>query len=183
MDGENAKTVREQVFLSKYRSEPGILESSICKSPAYYQYCHSDVSVANGGKSNNDKKHCPWSVAKNWKYSNSSKKIYDNSSVFLSVFECQPVWMPKVSPLTLCTQCTCKCTWPKSAQSECSTMTTQSSAPGTGPCPVMPESSGRSGTWKEKERKKLKGAADHLVVICTGDRLRQDGYAKQCMLM
>ena len=47
-DGESAKAVREQVFLSRYKSEPGIVESSVSKSSAYWQYCC----------------FCLWSVAK-----------------------------------------------------------------------------------------------------------------------
>ena len=40
-DGESAKAVKEQVFLSRYKSEPGIVESSVSKSLAYCQYCCS----------------------------------------------------------------------------------------------------------------------------------------------
>ena len=63
-DGESAKAVREQMFLSRYKSEPGVMESFVSKSSAYSQYCHSDFSVAHGGKNDIDKKHCPWTVAK-----------------------------------------------------------------------------------------------------------------------
>ena len=52
-DGESAKAVREQVFLSRYKSEPGIVESSVSTSSAYCQYCCSFHR----------------SVAENWKYS------------------------------------------------------------------------------------------------------------------
>ena len=41
-DGESAKAVREQVFLSRYKSEPGIVEPSVSKSSAYYWYCCLD---------------------------------------------------------------------------------------------------------------------------------------------
>ena len=34
-DGESVKAVKEQVFLSRYKSEPGIVESSVSKSSAY----------------------------------------------------------------------------------------------------------------------------------------------------
>ena len=34
-NGESAKAVREQVFLSRDRSEPGVVQSSVCKSSAY----------------------------------------------------------------------------------------------------------------------------------------------------
>ena len=47
-DGESAKAVRKQMFLSRYKSEPGIVESSVSKSSAYCQYSHSDLSVACG---------------------------------------------------------------------------------------------------------------------------------------
>ena len=33
-DGGNAKVVKEQVFLSRYKSESGIVESSVSKSSA-----------------------------------------------------------------------------------------------------------------------------------------------------
>ena len=42
-DGESAKVVREQVFLLSYKSESGIVESSVCTSSAHYQHCHSDL--------------------------------------------------------------------------------------------------------------------------------------------
>ena len=48
-DGGSAMVVKEQVFLSRYKSESGIVESSVSKSSACCQYCHS----------------CLWSVAKN----------------------------------------------------------------------------------------------------------------------
>ena len=44
------------VWHSGYKSESGIVESSVSKSSACCQYCH----------------FCLWSVAKNWKYSNFS---------------------------------------------------------------------------------------------------------------
>ena len=47
-DGESVEAVREQAFLSRYKSEAGIAEFSVPKS-AYCQYCHS----------------CPWTVAIN----------------------------------------------------------------------------------------------------------------------
>ena len=47
--GESAKSVREQVFMWRYKSEPSIVESSVSKSSACCRYCQS----------------CPWSVAKN----------------------------------------------------------------------------------------------------------------------
>ena len=55
-DGDSAKAVREQVFLSRGKSEPGIVETSVSKSSTYYQYCHSDFSVAQGSKNEIDKK-------------------------------------------------------------------------------------------------------------------------------
>ena len=54
-DRESARAVREEMFLSRYKSEPGIVESSVSTSSAYCQNCH------------------PWSVAENLKYSNFSK--------------------------------------------------------------------------------------------------------------
>ena len=51
-DGESAKAVREQVFLWRYKSESGIVESSVSKSSAYCQYC---CSVVHGSRSNNNK--------------------------------------------------------------------------------------------------------------------------------
>ena len=48
--GESAKSVREQVFMWRYKSEPSTVESSVSKSSACCRYCQS----------------CPWSVAKNW---------------------------------------------------------------------------------------------------------------------
>ena len=53
-DGKSAKAVREQVFLLRYKSTLGGVESSVSRSSACCQYCRS----------------CPWSVVKNWKYSN-----------------------------------------------------------------------------------------------------------------
>ena len=61
-----------KLFVLRYESEPSRVESSVSRSSAYYQYCHSDLSVALGGKNDIDKKHRPWSVAKNWKKSNFS---------------------------------------------------------------------------------------------------------------
>ena len=55
-DGDSAKAVREQVFLSRGKSEPGIVETSVSKSSTYYQYCHSDFSVAQGSKNEIEKK-------------------------------------------------------------------------------------------------------------------------------
>ena len=46
-DGESAKAVREYVFLPRCKSEPGMVEFSVCRSSASCQYCHS----------------CRWSVA------------------------------------------------------------------------------------------------------------------------
>ena len=66
-DGESAEAVREQAFLSRYKSEPGIVESSVSR-PACCQYCH----------------YCPWSVAKNSKYSNFSEM----TTIFLQVDSC-----------------------------------------------------------------------------------------------
>ena len=64
-DGDSAKAVREQVFLSRCKSEHGVVESSVSKSFAYCQYRQLDLSVAHGSKNGINKKHCPWSVAKN----------------------------------------------------------------------------------------------------------------------
>ena len=58
-DGESAKAVRGQGFLLRYKSEPGIVESSVSKSSAYCQYCSSDFSVAHGSK-NNQTSHGLW---------------------------------------------------------------------------------------------------------------------------
>ena len=49
-DGDSAKAVREELFMLRYESEPSRLESSVSRSSAYYQYCHSDLSVSLGGK-------------------------------------------------------------------------------------------------------------------------------------
>ena len=49
-DGESAKAVKEQVFLLRSKSEPGIVESSVSRSLAYY----SGFSVAHSGKSDID---------------------------------------------------------------------------------------------------------------------------------
>ena len=64
-DGKSAKAVREQAFLSRYKSEPSRVESSVSRPSACYHYSHSDLSVALGGENDIDKKHCPRSVAKN----------------------------------------------------------------------------------------------------------------------
>ena len=48
--GQRAKAVREQVFLLRYKSEPSIVDSSVSKSSADSQYCHSDFSAAHGCK-------------------------------------------------------------------------------------------------------------------------------------
>ena len=79
-------------FLSRCKSEHGIVESSVSKSFAHYQYRQVDLSVARGSKNGINKKHCPWSVAKNWKYCYYLEK-YDNYSVsvLLFVFECKQV--------------------------------------------------------------------------------------------
>ena len=77
-DGESAKAVREQVFLSRYKSEPGIVEPSVSKSSAYW-YCCLDFWVAHGSKINVDEKYSPWSVAKNGKKSN----FCENRSFFV----------------------------------------------------------------------------------------------------
>jgi len=53
-DGESSKAVKEQVFLSRYKSEPGIVESSVSRSLAYCQYCYSGFSVAHSAKSDID---------------------------------------------------------------------------------------------------------------------------------
>ena len=55
-DGESAKAVTEQVFPSRYKSEPG---SFVFRSSASCQHCCWDFSVAHGGKNNIDKKQCP----------------------------------------------------------------------------------------------------------------------------
>ena len=34
-DGESTKAVREQAFLSRYKSEPGLVESAVSQSYAY----------------------------------------------------------------------------------------------------------------------------------------------------
>ena len=57
-DGESAEAVREQLLLLRYKSEPGLVESSVSTSSACYQYCCSDFSAAHGGKNNIDRKHC-----------------------------------------------------------------------------------------------------------------------------
>ena len=72
-DGDSANAVREELLVLRYQSEPSRVESSVSTSSAYYQYCHSAFSVALGSKNDIDKKHRPWSVAKNWKYSDFSK--------------------------------------------------------------------------------------------------------------
>ena len=56
MEKVSKHAVREQAFLSRYKSESGIVGSSVSKSSAYCQYCHS----------------CPWYGVKSWKYSNFS---------------------------------------------------------------------------------------------------------------
>ena len=56
-DGERVKAVREQVFLWRYKSEPDVVESSVSRSSAYYQYCCLGFSVAYGDKNKVDKKH------------------------------------------------------------------------------------------------------------------------------
>ena len=50
-DGESAKALREQAFLSIYKPEPGIVNSSVSRPSAYCQYCC----------------YCPWSSLKIWK--------------------------------------------------------------------------------------------------------------------
>ena len=62
-DGDSTEAVRVQVFLWRYKSEPGIVESY--KFSAYYQYCWSDFSVAHSSKNDINKKYCPGSVTKN----------------------------------------------------------------------------------------------------------------------
>ena len=57
-DRESAKAVREQMFLSRYKSESGVVESSVSRSSGFYQHC-SDLSVAHGGKNDIDK-NVPW---------------------------------------------------------------------------------------------------------------------------
>ena len=51
-DRESAKAVKEQVFMSRYKSEPCLVESSVSKSSACNHYCCSDFSVARGSKNN-----------------------------------------------------------------------------------------------------------------------------------
>ena len=46
--------------------ESSIVESSVSTSSAFYQYCLLDFSVVHGRTNDIDKKHCLWSVAKNW---------------------------------------------------------------------------------------------------------------------
>ena len=64
-DRESAKAVKEQVFMSRYKSEPCLVESSVSKFSACYHCWCSDFSVAHGSKNDINKKHCPWSVFKN----------------------------------------------------------------------------------------------------------------------
>ena len=40
-DRESAKAVREQVFLSRYKSKPGIVKSSVSRSSEIFQYCYT----------------------------------------------------------------------------------------------------------------------------------------------
>ena len=79
----------EQVFLSRDKPEPGVMESSVSKSSAYCQYRHSDFSVAHGAKNDIDKKHCPWTLAKKWKHFNFSK----NMTVEMIVFTVVCIWV------------------------------------------------------------------------------------------
>ena len=65
-DGESAKAVREQVFLSRHKSVPGIVDSSDSKFSAYCQCCCSS----------------PWSVDKNWPNINFS----ENTVVVFKVY-------------------------------------------------------------------------------------------------
>ena len=58
--GESSRAVREQVFLSRYKSEPGIVECSVSKPYVYCQYCRSRLL----------------SVAKNWKCRKMSHRHY-----------------------------------------------------------------------------------------------------------
>ena len=60
-DRESAKAVREQMFLSRYKTESGGVESSVSKSSAFYQHCCSDFSVAHSGKNDIDK-NVPWTL-------------------------------------------------------------------------------------------------------------------------
>ena len=70
-----------------------MIESSVSNFSAYCRYCHSDFSVAHDGRNDINKKHCLWSVAKNWKYSNFSKNINKKKKgALLSVFEYKQVW-------------------------------------------------------------------------------------------
>ena len=64
-DEENAKAVKEQVFLWGYKSEPSIVDSSVFKSSAYCQYCHYSYT---------------WSVAEDWNF------IFKNMTVFFKVY-------------------------------------------------------------------------------------------------
>ena len=68
--GESAKSVREQVFMWRYKSKPSIVESSVSKSSACCRYCQS----------------CPWSVAKNWEELKMFSFFYkEEEKVYLAV--------------------------------------------------------------------------------------------------